>query len=125
MAERATVLICDDDDGLRELMRVTLEPHFDCIEAIDADSALEQLRASTPAAALLDVMLPGRSGLDVLREMRADPALAEIPVIVVSAWTRDTDRTAASEAGADAFLGKPFEIEELTDTVTELIGRRR
>ena len=123
MAERKTVLICDDDDGLRELMRVTLEPHYECVEANDADSALERLRSSRPSAALLDVMLPGRSGLEMLREMRADPALAAIPVIVVSAWTRDSDRTAATEAGANAFLGKPFEIEELTEAVAALIDR--
>ena len=120
-----TVLICDDDERLRELMRVTLEPDYDCIEAGDADAALALFRSVRPAAALLDVMLPGKSGLDLLRELRAEPELAAIPVIVVSAWTREADRTAATEAGADAFLGKPFDIDLLRDVVGELLATRR
>jgi DNA-binding response OmpR family regulator len=118
---RATVLICDDDERLRELMCVTLEPDFDCVQAGDADAALELFHSAKPAIALLDVMLPGKSCIDLLREVRAEPALASTPVIVVSAWTRDSDRTAADEAGANAFLGKPFDIDELRDMVHELL----
>ncbi len=124
MAARATVLICDDDERLRELMCVTLEPSYDCVEAADADAALELFRSAHPAIALLDVMLPGKSGIDLLREVRADPALASTPVIVVSAWTREADRTAASEAGADAFLGKPFDIDLLRSMVDDLLAKR-
>lgn len=124
MSERTTVLICDDDDRLRELMRVTLELDYDCVEAPDADTALELFRTARPAVALLDVMLPGKSGIELLREVRADPELAATPVVVVSAWTRETDRTAAAEAGADAFLGKPFEIELLRSIVEELLAGR-
>ena len=120
-----TVLICDDDERLRELMRVTLEPDYTCVEAGDADTALALFRTVRPAAALLDVMLPGKSGLDLLRELRAEPELAAIPVIVVSAWTREADRTAATEAGADAFLGKPFDIDLLRDVVGEVLATRR
>jgi DNA-binding response OmpR family regulator len=123
MADRATVLICDDDERLRELMRVTLELDYDCVEAGDADAALELFRSARPAVALLDVMLPGKSGIDLLREVRADPELATTPVIVVSAWTRDTDRDAAADAGASAFLGKPFEIDELRKLVADLRTR--
>jgi|SRR5581483_4074989 len=124
MGERATVLICDDDERLRELMRVTLEPDYECIEAPDADAALELFRTARPAVALLDVMLPGKSGIELLREVRADPEITATPVIVVSAWTRETDRDAASDAGADAFLGKPFEIDELRRTVGDLLTGR-
>lgn len=123
MDDRPTVLICDDDERLRELMRVTLEPEYRCVEAPDADAALELFRAARPAVALLDVMLPGKSGIDLLRDVRADPALAAIPVVVVSAWTRESDRDVASEAGADSFLGKPFEIDELRSMVAGLIAR--
>lgn len=123
MEEKATVLICDDDERLRELMHVTLTPEYDCVEAADADSALELFRATHPAIALLDVMLPGKSGIDLLREVRADPELANTPVIVVSAWTREGDRDVAAEAGADAFLGKPFEINELRSLVESLLAR--
>lgn len=123
MDARPTVLICDDDERLRELMRVTLELDYDCVEASDADSALELLRTTPPAVALVDVMMPGKSGIELLREVRADPELAGIPLIIVSAWTRESDREAASEAGADAFLGKPFEIGELRRMVAGLLAR--
>lgn len=122
---RPVVLICDDDERLRELMRVTLEPDYDCVEAGDADTALELFRSVHPAAALLDVMLPGKSGIDLLREVRADASIASTPVIVVSAWTREADRSAASDAGADAFLGKPFDIDLLRDVVGGLLAGRR
>jgi DNA-binding response OmpR family regulator len=124
VGDRATVLICDDDAPLRELMRVTLEPEYVCVEATDADEALELFRATKPDAALLDVMLPGKSGIELLHEVRADPDLAAIPVIVVSAWTRESDRASASDAGADAFLGKPFEIDLLRSLVAGLIADR-
>jgi DNA-binding response OmpR family regulator len=119
---RRTILICDDDARLRELMRVTLEPDYDCIEAGDADEAIELFRSAKPAVALLDVMLPGKSGVDLLREVRADPELAHIPIIVVSAWTREADRSVAADAGAQAFLGKPFDIEVLQSTVNKLVA---
>jgi DNA-binding response OmpR family regulator len=122
VSERATVLICDDDERLRELMCVTLELEYDCVQAEDADAAMALFRTASPAIALLDVMLPGKSGIDLLREVRADPALATIPVIVVSAWTREADQTAAAEAGANAFLGKPFDIDVLRNTVRELLA---
>ncbi|HEV2592998.1 MAG TPA: response regulator, partial [Gaiellaceae bacterium] len=91
----------------------------------DADAALELFQRVKPAAALLDVMLPGKSGIDLLREVRADDAIADTPVIVVSAWTREADRTAATDAGADAFLGKPFDVELLLNVVDELVARQR
>jgi DNA-binding response OmpR family regulator len=122
VSARATVLICDDDERLRELMCVTLELEYDCVQAEDADVAMELFRTTSPAIALLDVMLPGKSGIELLREVRADPALASIPVIVVSAWTREADQTAAAEAGANAFLGKPFDIDVLRSMVRELLA---
>jgi len=122
---RPTILVCDDDERLRELMRVTLGPDHDFVEAGDADRALELLRSVHPDLALVDVMLPGRSGIELLREVRADRDLSDTPIVVVSAWSRDSDRAAAAEAGADAFLPKPFELDELTSTVAGLLARKR
>jgi DNA-binding response OmpR family regulator len=125
VTSRPTVLICDDDERLRELMSVTLELDYNCVEAGDTEAALELFRTERPAVALLDVMLPGKSGIDLLREVRGDPELATIPVIVVSAWTREADLAAASEAGADAFLGKPFDIDLLRNMVNDLVASGR
>lgn len=116
-----TILVCDDDDGLRELMKVTLTPDYRVVEAVDGEQALSALASERPDAVLLDVMLPGYSGLQVLEAMRSDESLREVPVIVVSAWQTPADRTAAQEAGATAFLGKPFELEELTGCVAKLL----
>jgi CheY-like chemotaxis protein len=118
-----TILVCDDDDGLRELMKVTLATEYRIVEAVDGEQALSALAADKPDVVLLDVMLPGYSGLQVLEAMRSDESLRDVPVIVVSAWQTPTDQEAAKEAGANAFLGKPFELEELTGCVAKLLGK--
>jgi CheY-like chemotaxis protein len=122
----ATILLCDDDEGLRELMRVTLQPSgYQFVEAVDGEGALRELASSVPDLVLLDVMLPGYSGIEVLEAMRTDETLRDIPVIVVSAWQTPEDREAALAAGADAFLPKPFEPDELTASVEQLLERGR
>lgn len=125
MSDRATILVCDDDDRLRELMKVTLGGEYTFVEAPDGETAIALCRAERPDLVLLDVMLPGSSGLQVLQTMRNDEKLRDIPVIIVSAWQTADDRAAAASAGADDFLGKPFELEELTDAVSTLLERRK
>ena len=119
------MLVVDDEAPLRELIAVTLGDDFACEEAADGQAALESVRASPPDLVFLDVMLPGVSGLDVLTEMRADRRLARIPVIVVSAWQASDDVTAAIERGADHFLAKPFDVEELVSVAHELVEKKR
>lgn len=118
-----TILVCDDDDGLRELMKVTLTPGYRVVEAVDGEQALSALATEPPDAVLLDIMLPGYSGLQVLEAMRSDDRLRDVPVIVVSAWQTPADQAAAKDAGATAFLGKPFELEELTGCVEKLLRK--
>lgn len=122
---RPRALIVEDEDTLRELIIVTLGEAFDCQEAVDADTALELLRAAPPDLMLLDIAMPGRSGIDVLREMRADPELQNVPVCVVSAWQSPRDVASALEAGADRFLAKPFRVDELASVARSLVERRR
>jgi two-component system response regulator MprA len=119
-----TILVCDDDPGLRELMKVTLGSGYRFVEAVDGEQALAALAIERPDVVLLDVMLPGYSGLDVLAAIRSDETLRDLPVVVVSAWQTPADQAAAAEAGADAFLGKPFELDELTVAVERLLERR-
>jgi DNA-binding response OmpR family regulator len=120
---RPRVLIVDDEAPLRELILVTLSDAFQCQEAVDGETALDQLRASPPELVVLDVMLPGVSGIDVLREMRADPALRDVAVMVVSAWQGPKDVAAALESGADRFLAKPFDVDELASVARGLVER--
>lgn len=119
---RPKILVVDDEPPLRELVIVTLERRYDCDEAVDGDAALEQLKKQQYDLVMLDVMMPGRSGIDVLQQMHADEALRDIPVIVMSAWQSPEDIDAALAAGADGFLPKPFRVEELDLTVRTVIG---
>ncbi len=123
--ERPRVLVVDDEAPLRELIVVTLGDTFRCEEASDGEAALTQLRESPSDLVFLDVMLPGLGGIEVLREIRADPALQEVGVVVVSAWQAPEDVALALDNGADSFLPKPFRVEDVLSIAEELVGRRR
>ena len=122
MGDRVEILLVDDEPALRELMKVALGDEYRFLEAGDVDAALALLRAHVPAVVLLDVMLPGGSGLDILRAIRADPVVSSARVVIVSAWQSADDRQTALELGADAFLAKPFSVDELVNVVADLAG---
>lgn len=118
----ATILICDDEDIVRALVRASLAPGgYELVEARDGDEALALARAHHPDVILLDLMMPGRRGLDVLAELRADPAFAATRVVVLTARTQAADREAAAAAGATRFLAKPFSPRELAELVERLL----
>ena len=117
MAEPPLILIVEDEPALRELMKVALGPGYRFVEAGDLAEALELVRARVPDVVLLDLMLPGGTGLDLLRAVRSERELAGVRVVVVSAWQSADDRRGALEQGADGFLGKPFSVDELSAIV--------
>jgi CheY-like chemotaxis protein len=119
--KESTILICDDEPSLRELMRVALEGRHRFAEAEDAAEAFQLTKELRPDVLLLDVMLPGASGLDLLQTIRADPELSDTRIVVVSAWASAQDRKRAEEAGADDFLSKPFAPEQLVAIVDRLL----
>jgi signal transduction histidine kinase len=122
----ATVLVCDNEDVLRTLVRATLAGReYEIVEARDGEESLEVARASEPDLIILDLLMPGRSGLEVLEELRSDPNLAGTPVIVMTARAGPSERTAALAAGADRFLAKPFSPRELAAVVGELLAEPR
>jgi DNA-binding response OmpR family regulator len=114
-----TILICEDDQNLRQLVRVILGEKYRFVEADTGHEALELALDVRPDLVILDLMLPGASGLDVLRSLRKDLPGGDTPVIVMSAWGHADQ--AALEAGADRFLPKPFEPDELTEMVEEVL----
>ena len=114
-----TVLICEDDPNLRTLVRLALGDDYRFFEAPDGPSGLALAERTDPDLIVLDLMLPGRSGLDILRELRGGDDFAETRVIVISAWS-DSDE-AAIAAGADRFLAKPFDPDELRDAAVALL----
>jgi two-component system response regulator MtrA len=123
MARR--ILICDDEPPLRELMRVSLGRDYEFAEAADAAEALEAADRLPPDLVLLDVMMPGGSGLAVIERLRAKPGLSDVPVVVVSAFVTASDRRAATDAGANGFVAKPFDPDELVSVVEELLAAPR
>ena len=120
---RPRILVVDDEPPLRELVVVTLGDAFACDEVDNGDEALARLSTDHYDLVMLDVMMPGTSGTDVLRKIRADDELRDVPVIVMSAWQSPQDVASALEAGADRFLAKPFRIDELGSMVRALVGR--
>ena len=122
MEAAKTILICEDEESLRELVRVALGTRYRYLEAANGDDGLELARRLRPDLLVLDLMLPGRSGLEILDALRADTELAGMPVVVVSAWS-DAELD-AMEAGADHFLAKPFDPDELNLTVERMLARR-
>jgi two-component system phosphate regulon response regulator PhoB len=119
------VLVCDDEQVLRALVRATLDGEgHEVVEARDGDEALEQAREHSPDVIVLDMMMPGRSGIDVLAELRRDAMLCRTPVVMLSARTQLSDRQTAVESGADRYLPKPFSPLELARIVEQLLEQK-
>jgi CheY-like chemotaxis protein len=117
-----TILICEDEEPLRELVRAALGNGYRFVEAVDGHEALERARELEPDLIVLDVMLPGTSGLDVLAMLQEDAATGTIPVVVITAWTHAQQEVL--DAGAARFVSKPFDPDELKAIVDEVLGGR-
>ncbi len=119
----ATILIVDDEPHVRALIRDTLElEDHEVLEAVDGPSALTVLSdADLPDCVVLDIMMPGISGLDVLTELRRQPATKELPVILLTAMSDDATTWAGWSAGANVFLPKPFDPGALLDWIDRVL----
>ena len=118
MQSRKTILICDDEPALRELIRASMDEGYECAEASDGVIAMELAREVSPDVVILDLMLPRLSGLEVLARMNEDERLKDVPVLVITAWNET--REDVLSAGADEFVAKPFDPEELRAAVNRL-----
>lgn len=119
-SRRVTVLVVEDDLALREFLCTALADEFEVAGAVSGEEAVELARKLRPDVVLLDVMLPGLSGLDVVRVIRSDPGLKDTPVLVMTAFS-EIDANDAEAAGASRFLAKPFDLHELTAAVRDLL----
>jgi len=116
------VLVCDNEEALRALVRGALDlGDYEIVEARDGDESLDLARSCDPDLIVLDMMMPGRTGLEVLAELRRDARYSETPVIMLTARTQAQDRQAAVDAGVSRFLPKPFSPLELASVVEELL----
>ena len=117
-----TVLIADDEPSLRLLVSATIaSDEYDVVEATDGDEAWQLLRQHHPSVALLDVQMPGRTGLELTRAIRGDPDLSRTCVILLTSKAQQTDVQAGLEAGADRYLTKPFSPLELLRVVEQAV----
>ena len=122
MAE--TVMVVEDEQEIRDLIRYNLErAGYRVLVAADGEEGLRQAFASRPDALVLDLMLPGRSGLDVLRELRDEPTTRDLPVILLTARSAEMDKLIGFEHGADDYLTKPFSPRELVARLQALLRR--
>src|SRR5690606_1890896 len=117
------ILIVEDEANIVESLNFILSrAGFEVDAVADGTKALDRVRRESFAAIILDVMLPGMNGFDVLRAIRADGALAALPVIVLTAKGQVNDRKMAEAIGASAFITKPFSNADIVDQVQALVG---
>jgi DNA-binding response OmpR family regulator len=120
-----TVLVADDDADHRELLTIALRRFgHDVIAAADAVTVRGRLRQGGIDALLLDVRMPGESGIELCRQLRDDPLTADLPIMLVSADVNDQRIRAARTAGADDYLTKPFHRAELAARLDNVLLRR-
>jgi CheY-like chemotaxis protein len=117
------ILVAEDEANIRRLIRLTLESEqLEIVEAVDGPSALALAREMRARLVFLDWRMPGCSGLEVCRLLRADPQTADAKVIMVTARSQPPDRRAAEAAGADEMIAKPFSPLKLLDIVRDVLG---
>jgi DNA-binding response OmpR family regulator len=122
VTEAPLVLCADDDEDILSLVSLRLRrAGYEVATAADGDEAVAIARARRPVLAVLDVMMPKRTGYEVLAELRGDGALREMKVILLSARVQEGDVARGMDAGADAYLAKPFKAQELVSTVQALL----
>jgi DNA-binding response OmpR family regulator len=122
----ADVLIADDDADIRELVTFKLEQaKLHVVAVADGLSALELARTEAPKVVVLDVSMPGMSGLDVCRLLRASPETQDVLIIMLTARVQEQDVEGGFSAGADDYVTKPFSPRELVSRIQALLARSR
>jgi signal transduction histidine kinase/DNA-binding response OmpR family regulator/streptogramin lyase len=119
-----TILVVEDQQDVRKYIREKLNDEYNILEAKDGLEGLEVARAEMPDLVISDVMMPGRDGFEVCRSLKTDNVTSHIPVILLTARAEDADKLAGLETGADAYLIKPFNSQELNIRVQKLVEVR-
>ena len=117
------ILIVEDNDKNLKLVRDVLQVKgYETIDAGTGEDGVRLARERKPDLVLMDIQLPGMNGIEALGILRADPDTAGIPVAAVTASVMPQDRNKITEAGFDAYVGKPINLKEFLDTVKRLLG---
>ena len=119
------VLVVDDEEDIRELCRVNLEfEGFEVVDAADGPTALELANTSQPDVIFLDLMMPVMDGWEVLRRLKEDDATADVPVVLLTARTGESDQMRGWEEGILEFVSKPFNPLSLVELAKRALERR-
>jgi two-component system, OmpR family, response regulator MtrA len=120
------IVVADDDPDVRDLVQFKLEQSgIEVVSVKDGGAALEACQRGAPDLVLLDVMMPGMSGLDVCRTLRQATETSTVPVILLTARAQESDIAQGFEAGADDYVVKPFSPRELSSRVQAVLARSR
>src|SRR5207247_7692507 len=120
---RATVLIADDNEDNGDILRTSLwKRGYEIRIARDGSTALTAVRQQRPDVILLDVMMPGMDGMQVLDHLKLDPKTASIPVVMVTARTQDEDVLAGYQSGAEYYITKPFTLRQVLYAIGLVLG---
>ncbi|MFO7568928.1 MAG: response regulator [Smithellaceae bacterium] len=118
------ILVVDDEQDIAELVSYNLSREgFAAVKAYDGEAALLKVKLEKPDLLILDLMLPGMSGLDICKAIRANPETARLPIIMLTAKSDEFDKILGLEIGADDYMTKPFSVKELTARVRSILRR--
>jgi two-component system cell cycle response regulator DivK len=121
MSEK-TILYVEDNEFNRKIVRQLLaQTKYRLREAVDGESGVKTAQQDPPDLILMDVQLPKMSGLDATRQLRADPRTAAVPIIVITSYALSGDAQKATDAGATAYLAKPYSPRELLAKIREIV----
>ena len=117
------ILIADDEQNIVISLEFLMKREgFEVLIANDGEEAVRRIRSDPPDLVLLDVMMPKKSGFEVCQEIKADPALAAVRILMLTAKGRDTEVAKGLALGADAYMTKPFSTKELVEKVRSMLG---
>lgn len=117
------ILVVDDDIEVARSIEVSLRKQYQVFTVYSGVEALKDARRHRPDLIILDVVMPGMDGLETCRQLRTDPALADVPILFLTALGRPEDRIAGLRAGGDDYLTKPFNLEELQLRIKAILRR--
>lgn len=124
MTDKDKILIVDDNPDIIITTRRTLEKHgFAVQEALSGRQAVSLLKGDLPKLVVLDVLMPGMNGLEVLSFIRKNPATAQLPVIMLTSLSQDADVLAGFQSGVDYYLTKPCTMKQLLYSIGAVLGR--
>jgi len=122
----STILIVEDNDKNMKLARDVLQSRgYVTLEAVTGEDGVRMAIEKKPDLVLMDIQLPGINGIEALRQVRADPECARIPIVAFTASVMSSDRSQITAAGFDGFLGKPINLKEFLETVKQVLETGR